>query len=65
LVSGTQKGDMPGMPASNKRIVDLAGASLMECEDGKIKRNVDYWDMATSMRELGFLPAPEQISQSK
>ena len=39
-VTGTQKGDMPGMPASNKR-VDVAGVSLMECADGKIKRDVD------------------------
>jgi steroid delta-isomerase-like uncharacterized protein len=56
-VTGTQKGDMPGMPASNKA-VNVAGVSLMECAGGKIKHNVDYWDMATTMRQLGFLPPP-------
>lgn len=56
-VTGTQKGDLPGMPASNKTF-NVAGVSLMECTGGKIKRNVDYWDMATTMRQLGFLPAP-------
>jgi hypothetical protein len=25
---------------------------------GKIKHDVDYWDMATTMRQLGFLPPP-------
>ena len=54
-VTGTQRGDLPGMPASNKA-ASVAGVSLMECADGKIKHNVDYWDMATTMRQLGFLP---------
>ncbi len=56
-VTGTQRGDMPGMPASNKA-ANVAGVSLMECADGKIIHNVDYWDMATTMRQLGFLPPP-------
>jgi steroid delta-isomerase-like uncharacterized protein len=53
--TGTQKGDMPGMPASNK-VASVPGVSIMECSDGKIKHNVDYWDNATLMRQLGFLP---------
>ena len=32
-VTGTQKGDLPGMPASNKA-VNVAGVSLMECAGG-------------------------------
>jgi steroid delta-isomerase-like uncharacterized protein len=58
-VTGTQRGDMPGMPASNKT-ANVVGVSLMECADGKIKHNVDYWDMATTMRQLGFLPSDEK-----
>jgi steroid delta-isomerase-like uncharacterized protein len=53
-VTGTQRGDMPGMPASNKT-ASVVGVSLMECKDGKITHNVDYWDMATILRQLGFL----------
>lgn len=56
-MTGTQKGDMPGMPASNKAM-DLVGVSMMQCADGKITRNTDYWDVATMMRQLGFLPPP-------
>ena len=56
-MTGTQKGDMPGMPASNKAM-DVVGVSMMQCVDGKIARNTDYWDMATMMRQLRFLPPP-------
>jgi steroid delta-isomerase-like uncharacterized protein len=58
VATGTQKGDMPGMPASNK-FFSVPGTSLMECQDGKLKHITEYWDMATVMRQLGFLPAPK------
>ena len=45
------------MPTPNKA-VNVVGVSLMEYAGGKIKHNVDYWDMATTMRQLGFLPPP-------
>ena len=54
--AGTQTGDMPNMPASNKRM-DLRGMSTYEFESGKIKRKIDYWDVGTMMRQLGFAPA--------
>jgi steroid delta-isomerase-like uncharacterized protein len=57
IATGTQKGDMPGMPASNK-VMKVPGVSVFECSDGKIIHVVEYWDMATVMRQLGFLPAP-------
>jgi steroid delta-isomerase-like uncharacterized protein len=54
--AGTQTGDMPNMPASNKRM-DLRGMSTYEFASGKIKRKIDYWDVGTMMRQLGFAPA--------
>jgi steroid delta-isomerase-like uncharacterized protein len=51
---GTHQGDMPGMPATNKRAT-FRGVSIMELQDGKITRNTDYWDMATLMKQLGFI----------
>jgi steroid delta-isomerase-like uncharacterized protein len=57
--TGTQKGDLPGMPASNK-VFKVPGVSVIECADGKITHDVDYWDNATFMRQLGFLPAATQ-----
>lgn len=54
---GTQTGDLPGMPASHKRM-DLRGVSVYEFDGDRIKRKVDYWDLATLLKQLGFMPAP-------
>ena len=55
IFTGTQTGDLAGMPASNKQM-DLRGVSIYEFEGGKIKRKIDYWDMATMLKQLGFMP---------
>jgi len=55
---GTQVGDMPGMPASNK-LMDLHGVSIYEFEGGKIKHKTDYWDLATMLKQLGFMPVKQ------
>ena len=57
-VTGTQTGDMPGMLASNRRAT-LRGVSIIEFGGGKIARQTDYWDLATLLRQLGFLPPPK------
>ena len=54
-LTGTQTGDMPGMPAAGKKI-SIRGVSTMELRHGKISRDADYWDMATMRRQLGFNP---------
>jgi hypothetical protein len=46
---------MPNMPASNKTM-DVRGASIYEFEGGKIKHKIDYWDLSTMLRQLGFMP---------
>lgn len=53
--SGTHQGDLPGMPATGKPW-QVRGVSVMELAGGKIARCTDYWDFATVMRQLGFLP---------
>jgi steroid delta-isomerase-like uncharacterized protein len=58
VASGTHAGDLPGMPATGKRY-EFRGATVVELAGGKIRRNADYWDFATLMRQLGFLSAPE------
>jgi steroid delta-isomerase-like uncharacterized protein len=56
--TGTHSGDMPNMPASNKTM-DVRGASIYEFEGGKIKHKIDYWDLSTMLRQLGFMPAKQ------
>jgi steroid delta-isomerase-like uncharacterized protein len=57
IATGTDKGDMQGMPASNK-VIKVPGVPVFECSDRKIIHVVEYWDMATLKRQLGFLAAP-------
>ena len=56
VMRGTHKGDLPGMPATNKR-VEVRGASAFDFRGGKIRRCADYWDMATLLKQLGLMPA--------
>jgi steroid delta-isomerase-like uncharacterized protein len=53
-MSGTHKGDLPGMPATGKEF-SLRGASICELHEGKIKRSSDYWDMATLLKQIGLM----------
>jgi steroid delta-isomerase-like uncharacterized protein len=59
--SGTQRGDMPGMPATGKPF-SIRGATVLELENGRIRRCTDYWDMAAFLRQLGFMPSPVSTS---
>jgi steroid delta-isomerase-like uncharacterized protein len=57
VMSGTHKGDFPGMPATGKRFSSVRGSSIIELEAGKIRRESDYWDAATFMKQVGLLPS--------
>lgn len=46
VLSGTQKGDFPGVPATGKQF-SIRGCAFGEFEDGKIKGRRDYWDSAS------------------
>ncbi len=54
--SGTQTGDFPGIPATNK-YGSVRGASVFELQGNKFKRCSDYWDMATYLRQAGLMPS--------
>lgn len=56
VMRGTHKGDLPGMPATGKR-VDVRGASIFEFAGKQIRRCSDYWDMATFLKQLGLMPS--------
>ena len=51
-MSGTQKGDMPNLPATGKPF-SIRGATIIELDNGRIRRCSDYWDMAAFLRQLG------------
>jgi steroid delta-isomerase-like uncharacterized protein len=51
VLTATQKGDFPGIPASGKRF-SIRGCSFGEFENGKLKRKSDYWDYASLKKQL-------------
>jgi predicted ester cyclase len=53
-MSGTHKGEFPGLPPTEKRS-SVRGATIIERLASKIRRNSDYWDSATFMRQVGLL----------
>lgn len=55
VMSGTHEGDFPGMPATGQRFSSVRGSSILELEAGKIRRESDYWDAATFMKQVGLL----------
>ncbi len=57
--SGTQTGDLSGVPATNK-YASVRGASVSELQGNKFRRWSDYWDMATFLRQVGLMPSEQQ-----
>jgi steroid delta-isomerase-like uncharacterized protein len=53
-MTGTHKGDLPGLPATAKQF-ELRGGSILELREGKITRCTDYWDMADLLRQVGVM----------
>jgi steroid delta-isomerase-like uncharacterized protein len=59
IMGGTHKGDLPGMPPTGKHF-SVPGVAVIEFKEGKAKREADYWDSASMMRQLGVLPSSPQ-----
>ena len=51
-MDGTHTGPMGAFPATGKRF-SVRGASVIELEDGGIRRNSDYYDGAAFLMQLG------------
>ena len=47
VFSGTHAGDFPGLPATGRRFSRIRGASVIELDAGRIRRESDYWNVAT------------------
>ena len=53
IFSGTDKGVF-----NTGKKFSVRGVSVIEVRDGKISRNLDFYDSATIMRQVGLLPTP-------
>lgn len=52
---GTHDRDGSGVPATGKQFA-IQGVSVGVLEDGKIRHNRDYWNMAEFLVQIGILP---------
>jgi steroid delta-isomerase-like uncharacterized protein len=55
-MSGTHRGDLPGLPATGKPFT-LRGSSILELSSGQVGRCTDYWDMVTFLKQIGAMPS--------
>jgi steroid delta-isomerase-like uncharacterized protein len=55
-VTGTHRGDLPGVPATGKTATML-GMSMLRFSDGKVAEAWHYWDALGMLRQLGAIPA--------
>jgi len=56
VMSGTQKSEFRGMPATGKGFA-VKCCSILEFEGGFFTRETAYFDAATMMRQLGHIPS--------
>ena len=54
IMTGTQTGDFPGLPATGKSF-SVRVASIMEFQNEKIHRNTDYWNLASFLQQVGAM----------
>ncbi|MEM7049801.1 MAG: ester cyclase [Acidobacteriota bacterium] len=52
-MTGTHAGDLPGLPATSKPFT-VRASSIIELQDDRIRRIVDYWSPLDFMRQVGL-----------
>jgi steroid delta-isomerase-like uncharacterized protein len=57
VLSGTHRGPLFGVPGTGNR-VEVDTAVVWELRDGRIKGETVYFDLATMLRQVGFLTLP-------
>jgi predicted SnoaL-like aldol condensation-catalyzing enzyme len=62
-VTGTQRGDLPGLQATNRR-VDFSGFGMCRLEHGQVKESWNTFDFLTMYRQLGVELAPAGTSRT-
>jgi steroid delta-isomerase-like uncharacterized protein len=66
--SGKQTGDIEGLIKATGKSFSIRGTSIMEFENGKIKKNSDYYDAGGFLYQLGVrfaLPTGEIVEMAE
>jgi steroid delta-isomerase-like uncharacterized protein len=59
--TGTQDGDLPGIPAAGKQVF-VPGLWWQRIVAGKIAESWQVWDTLGMLQQLGVIPVPEEVS---
>ena len=59
VITGTQEGELAGIPPSGRRI-EVAGIGIDYFREGKIFESWEYYDVLGLMQQLGAIPFPEE-----
>jgi len=60
--SGTHRGELMGLGATNKRS-EVTGLNLVRVLEGKLVEEIQEWNEATMLRQLGVLPERESTQE--
>ncbi|MHA6802650.1 ester cyclase [Salinifilum ghardaiensis] len=61
-VSGTHQNELEGIAATGRE-VHVHMCNILEVEDGKIRREYDFFDNASVLNQLGAVPAPRSSEE--
>jgi len=59
--TGTQRGDLPGIPATGKYST-VTGVIITRFKDGKVAEGWSLFDQLGMLQQLGVVPKPEQMA---
>ena len=58
--TGTQDGDLPGIPAAGGKVA-VPGVWYQRLENGKVVESWQVWDTLRMLQQLGVIPATEAV----
>jgi len=59
--TGTQRGDLPGIPATGKYST-VTGVIITRFKDGKVAEGWSLFDQLGMLQQLGVVPKPQQMA---
>jgi steroid delta-isomerase-like uncharacterized protein len=59
--TGTQDGDLPGIPPAGKQ-VEVPGIWYQHLANGKIVESWQVWDTLTMLQQLGVISSPAEVT---
>jgi predicted ester cyclase len=64
VFSGTQEGELEGIPPTGNR-VEFSGIMIDRFSGGKLAETWDNYDALGMMQQLGVIPSPEEQQQAQ